>query len=166
MRQDGSHFFTTSYPPCKPLSLSLAFCTSLSETIVTFCSLILPTSLSPQMSLSFHLSVFPPPYEVHLPLHYMVSAVLWSLHLQSKHRGLCCFPCCADGSEMTAAMLLFSPQFWEPLSQPLNALFDADRKHSKREKLPDRDAKYAFLPPISWGMLLFSFGYECFIPFD
>lgn len=77
----------------------------------------------------------------------MVSAVLWSFYLQSKHRGLCCSPHNADGWEMMAEMLLFSLLFREPLSQPLKALFEADREHSKREKLLDSHAKTFSSPP-------------------
>lgn len=54
-------------------------------------------------------------------------------------------------------MLLFLLLFREPLSQPLKALFEADRKHSKREKLLDRHAK-----TLSSSL----FGCECFSPFD
>lgn len=46
-----------------------------------------------------------------------------------------------------AEMLLFSLLFREPLSQPLKALFEADREHSKREKLLDSHAETFSSPP-------------------
>ena len=150
-------------PPCTPLSLSLSISLSLSQKDCCICGLILSTPLSLSLSLStlsLSLSLFQchcislsTSYKVHLSLHYMVSVVLWSFYLQSKHRGLCCSPHHADGSEMMAEMPLFSLLFREPLSQPLKALFEADRKHSKREKLLDRHAKTLSTPP-------FFFGYE------
>ena len=133
-------------PPCTPLSLSLS-----PKKIVAFAVwFCLHLSLSLSLSLSlfqFHCICLSASYKVHLSLHYMVSVVLWSFYLQSKHRGLCCSPHHADGSEMMAEMLLFSLLFREPLSQPLKALFEADRKHSKREKLLDRHAKTLPPPP-------------------
>lgn len=107
MRRDGSHFFTTSYPLCTPLSPSLSF-HSLSLRFLKdcyICSMILYTPLSWFHCIPLSLSTS---YKVHLSLHYMVSVVLWSFYLQSKHRGLCCSPHHADGSEMMAEMLLFS----------------------------------------------------------
>lgn len=131
MRRDGSHFFTTSYSPPPQTSLSPPLSLWNDCYVLQFDFVYISLSLFLSTDVFLLPSLFPTLYEVHLSLHYMVSAVLWSLHLQSKHRGLCCFPCRADGSEM----LLFSLRAWEPLSQPLCMLFDADRKHSKRGKI-------------------------------
>lgn len=132
------HIIHPPPPPCTPLSLSLLKRLLHLQFDFVYTSLSLNFTLSLLPSLSHCLSLSTS-YKVHLSLHYMVSVVLWSFYLQSKHRGLCCSPHHADGSEMMAEMLLFSLLFREPLSQPLKVLFEADRKHTEKSLL-DRHA--------------------------
>lgn len=145
MRRDGSHFFTTSYsPPRKPLSLHR----SLSETIATFCSLILSTSLSlsfsPRMSFSFHPS-FP------LYMKSICPFIIWLVlffdrSISKANTGVCvvshvaqmgrrCF--CSRYAPESHFLSLFACSLMLTGSTP------------REEKLPDRNTKHAFLSCIS-----------------